>query len=168
MTVVDNDNNQPTGNYGPMDGSDWSQPEDVTQEALQGEAAGVVRTYLRPLLPGGYDVERYTSARATATADAAGACTVWFPDVLPGSMWLVDRVGLVASAGGWGAVAFYVGDPAMRQLVDLADAGGPLDVADETSPIVVGAGVPLVAVAAGMTPAAELTVHVQYRLAVAL
>ncbi len=168
MTLVDGDSNQPVGNYGRQDQADYGAPVDETEALTEGPDAAVVRTYLRPLLPGGYDVERYTSAMGTERADAAGAVTVVLPEPLPGYIWLVDRIGLVASTGGWAAVVFYVGPATMRRLVDVADAGGPNAIADQASPIVVGAGLPLTAVGSGMPVGAELTVHAQYRLARAL
>lgn len=156
------------GNWEPGS-EDFSEIVDRFTAATEGMAAQLVRTLARPLLPGGYDVVRYSSAVAVGVADAAGACTIQFPEVLPGHMWFVDRIGLVASAGSWSSVAFYNGPATMRRLVDVSrNPGASFDISDQANPVVIGQGLTLTAVGAGLAVGVELTVNVQYRLAVAL
>ena len=150
-----------------QDQADQSALIDEIRNLVEGGVAQIVRTILRPLLPGGYDLVRFTTQTVVGTADGSGACTVELEDVQPGHVMLVDRIGLVASTGTWTSVGVYLGPASQGRIVDYSNAGTP-DVSIQENPLVVGAGQPLTFVAAGMTANAQLVVTVLYRLAVAL
>ena len=150
-----------------QDQADQSELIDEIRDLVEGGVAQIVRTILRPLLPGGYDLVRFSAQTIVGTADGSGNCTVELPDVQPGHVLMIDRIGLVASAGTWTSVAVYLGPASQGRIVDISTAGTP-DVSIQENPLVVGTGQPLTFVAAGMTANAQLVVTVLYRLAVAL
>lgn len=149
-----------------QDQADQSALVDQVAQMVDGAAAQIVRTILRPLLPGGYDLVRYSRRTLVGTAGVGGACTVQLDGIEPGYVYFVDRLGLVANTGTWAQVAVYSGPASGGALVDISTAGSP-DVSIQENPLVVGPE-GLTLVAAGMTNGAQLAVTVLYRLGRAL
>ncbi len=129
------------------------------------KAGRLVQLLSTPLLPGGYAVERYTTATTTLTANGSGVAdgpvTVVGDD--PGYMWLIDRIGTFVNVGSYTSAVFTLGDYTRGRVLDVSRQVP--DAADEHAAIVAGSGENLHVYASGMTAGAQLVVTVAYRLA---
>jgi hypothetical protein len=109
-------------------------------------------------------VRDYVSTfQVTKPADATGVMTATFDPVPPGLFWLIERITVSTTSATPTTVMVYAGDPSPYTYVD-GSAAGNLDVADESSPILVNSATSLTAVWAGASVGAVGTIRIQYQL----
>lgn len=108
-------------------------------------------------------VDRRVAVATTQPAPASGVAQGELPAVPDGYLWLVDRMTVMCDSAAPTQATVYAGAPSPLNFVDGTSRGN-LDVADETSPILVETGESLTVLWSGCTPGAVGTIRVQYQL----
>jgi len=116
--------------------------------------------------PGSVDfavVDYITAPITTDPAGADGLCTARFDPPGGSDSWLVDRITVTNTSTAETTCHVYVGTTGLDGLRDLTVVGNN-DIADESQPIYVPTGVPLIVQWEGADPGAVGHVNVSYRL----
>lgn len=105
----------------------------------------------------------YRTVSASTPAAAGGTCSVTLEPVPAGMFWLVERITVLCTSTTPTTAYVYEGDPAPGNFRDGTSRGN-LDVADESSPILVDSTRYLTVEWTGASAGAVGTVTVQYQL----
>jgi hypothetical protein len=105
----------------------------------------------------------YRTVAASTPAAAGGTCSVTLDPVPAGYFWLVERITVLNTSSTATTAYVYEGDPAPGNFRDGTSRGN-LDVADESSPILVDSTRYLTVLWTGASNGAVGTVTVQYQL----
>lgn len=102
-------------------------------------------------------------AQNTPPAGADGQLVTVFDAPPPGLLWLIGRMTIFTTSATGTTCGIYAGSPTPTNLVDGSNSGN-LDVADESSPILLDSGAQLTVVWDGASAGAVGTCRIQYQL----